>query len=667
MKLKGKIVLITGLIIVLAIVFQGGFNILKTSTSIESVVSLQLIDQLSNIEGQILSASETIQITKDAINEKNIALARSIAKMIQIDPTMLETNKMVALADQLGVSEIHVTDGKGVLIYGNIPGFYGFDFNTSEQTLPFVDLIGKRDAALAQEPSPRGTDNVLFQYIGVARIDEPGVVQIGIEPTAITELLNKLDIQHALEKLIIGEGGYGLIVDSSGVIINHANAEFVGKPSSDIPWLDKTMANGEKIETITDNGDSAYAISKKYGDLTLVVTYPRSQIQSIVRSIIINNVVIIFVAIVLLIIIIQTIIGKWVSKPLEKIQHSMSQVGDGNFTVAIDYHSKDEIGALSADFEKMTGNVKRLIMETANGIQSVANSSERINENVDGLMNSSNEVTKAIEEIAHGSTEMASNVNDRLITGQSLGTSINQIFEKLTEVKTVSDEMVTNNQNGRDKIMNLKDVFQETVKNTGEVADNVGTLTTSSKEIENIVDTIRGISEQTNLLALNASIEAARAGEAGRGFAVVADEIRKLAEQSSTSAQEINSIIAKIVSVVDNTSKTVDVTQSSVRTAQLNLDETVVVFDNIDGSVNNVGRIISVFIEETRQIETLKNDLIASLESMAAISEQSAASTEEINASTEEQYSRVTEIGQAIETLNEEISKLSDEMGRFKV
>ncbi len=345
----------------------------------------------------------------------------------------------------------------------------------------------------------------------------------------------------------------------------------------------------------------------------------------------------------------------------------MAEVGNGNFTVTIDHHSKDEIGALSTDFEKMTDNVKRLIMETANGIQSVANSSKRINENVEGLTNSSNEVTRAIEEIAHGSTEMASNVNDRLITGQALGTSINQIFVKLDEVKSVSDQMVTNNQNGRNKIMNLKDVFQETVKNTGEVADNVGTLTTSSKEIEHIVDTIRGISEQTNLLALNASIEAARAGEAGRGFAVVADEIRKLAEQSSKSAQEINSIIAKIVSVVDNTSRTVGVTQNSVKAAQMNLDETVLVFDNIDGSVNNVGSIITVFIKETRQIETLKNDLIASLESMAAISEQSAASTEEINASTEEQYSRVTEIGQAIETLNEEISKLSVEMDRFKI
>ena len=74
---------------------------------------------------------------------------------------------------------------QGVLLYGNIPGFYGFDFNTSEQTLPFIELIGKKGASLAQEPSPRGMDNALFHYIGVARMDEPGVVQIGIEPKAI--------------------------------------------------------------------------------------------------------------------------------------------------------------------------------------------------------------------------------------------------------------------------------------------------------------------------------------------------------------------------------------------------------------------------------------------------------------------------------------------------
>ena len=77
--------------------------------------------------------------------------------------------------------------------------------------------------------------------------------------------------------------------------------------------------------------------------------------------------------------------------------------------------------------------------------------------------------------------------------------------------------------------------------------------------------------------------------------------------------------------------------------------------------------IIAVFIGEANRIDHLKNELLGSLESMAAISEQSAASTEEINASTEEQLSRVTEISHAIEILNEDILKLYEEMKRYKV
>ena len=667
MKLRGKIVLVTGLIIIIAIVIQGVFNILKTSSSIESVVELQLLDQVVSIEKEVQSAKETIDITKNAINEKNVALTQAVAKIIDIDPTWLEERKMTELATLLGVSELHVTDGKGVLLYGNVPGFYGFDFNTSEQTLPFIDLIGKRGASLAQEPSPRGTDNALFQYIGVARIDEPGVVQIGIEPKAIQELLAQLDIQKSLENLEIGEGGYGLIVNAEGIIESHSNPEYIGKMTEDIAWLKDVLEDKETIQTIDDSGKSSFAIAKTYEDKTIVVTYPRGDVQAIIRSILINNVVIILVTIAVLVFIIQFIINKWVSKPFKLIQNGMDAVGTGNFTSTIDYHSKDEIGILSKDFEKMTQNIKHLIIETTQRISSVADASEKINQNVDGLTNTTNEVTHAIEEIAHGSSEMASNVNSRLITGHELGASINEIFKRLGDAKTVSDKMLGDNQNGRNKISTLQKVFMETVNNTNDVAANVTTLTTSSKEIEQIVDAIKGISEQTNLLALNASIEAARAGEAGRGFAVVADEIRKLAEQSSKSAQEINAIIAGIVKVVDSTHHTVEDTQTSVKSAQSNLQDTVAVFDEIDLSVNNVGRIIAVFIDEANRIDHLKNELLGSLESMAAISEQSAASTEEINASTEEQLSRVTEISHAIEVLNEDIMKLYDEMKRYQV
>ena len=667
MKLKGKIVLITSIIIVIAVGAQGVFNIFKTSSSVEEVVGMQLEDQLENIESEMQQASETVEITKNAINEKNIALARAIAQMIVLDPNVLETAQMTKLAELLNVEEVHVTDGNSVLLYGNVTGFYGFDFKTSEQTMPFVELAKSRTGELAQEPSLRGTDNTLFQYIGVSRLDEAGVVQIGIEPTAVQELLSKLDIQRALEVLDIGDGGYGIILDGTGMIRNHAKPEFVGKMSTDIPWLKEVIDQKGTLLSVDDSGMPAYAMAQTSGDLTLVVTYPREAVLAIVRSIIISDVIIILVTIAVLVMIINLIIGKWVSKPIKLIQEGMSAVGKGDFSTTIQYDSKDEIGALSKDFERMNQNVKGLINETASSIKSVAKSSELITENVEGLTTASNEVTKAVEEIAHGSTEMASSVNERLLTGQALGDSINQIFAKLSEAQSESDKMMGENRKGRDKIVVLQSVFSETVENTNEVASNVTTLTKRSQEIENIVVTIQGISEQTNLLALNASIEAARAGEAGRGFAVVADEIRKLAEQSSNSAREISRIIEGIVGIVENTNATVNETQNSVGSAQKNLVETVAVFDNVDRSVTSVDGLIKAFASEAQRIENLKDDLISSLESMAALSEQSAASTEQINASTEEQLSRVTEIGHAIEVLNEDIVKLSTEMGKFKV
>lgn len=666
MQLKGKIVLITGIIIVIAIGIQGIVSTIASNSAIESVVSLQLKDQISNIESEIQSATEVVSITRNALDEKNIALTKAIAQLIDEDERWLETSKMTALASQLDVSEIHVIDGDGVLTHGNIEGFYGFDFSTSEQTLPFIDLIGKNDAVLAQAPEPRGTDNTLFQYIGVSRIDAPGLVQIGIEPTAVQELLNNLDVQKSIERLVIGEGGYALIVDSTGTIINHKDASVIGKKQEEIPWLTSTIAEPDVIKTIHEGDISYYAMSHTLGDRQLVVTYPLKEVERIRMVSLVNNIIAIVVSILLLVFIIQWIIGKWVSRPIRLIQEGMNEVGKGNFTASVNYSSKDEIGALSLDFTKMTGNVRRLIQETAKRIESVATASERINQNVDGLTSSSNEITRAIEEIANGANELALNVNDRLVAGKQLGDSVNLIFHRLSEAKSESDGMVNSNTLGRNKINNLQTVFKTTVQNTNDVANNVDTLNKSSQAIENIVVTIKGISAQTNLLALNASIEAARAGESGRGFAVVAEEIRKLAEQSSRSAEEINGIIAGIISVVDSTHKTVVDTQNSVGSAQQNLNETVAVFDDMDTGVTKVESVIDAFIIETKNIEQMKNELLTSLESMAAISQQSAASTEEINASTEEQMSRVTEIGEAIIHLNEDILKLSDEMQHFE-
>lgn len=657
----------TSVIIIITVALVAIYNTQTSHDQYEHLIDLELQDQLQSLETTLESTMEITNITKEALNSKNIDLTRSIARMIDEDPGLLSLDKMIALAEELNIDEIHVVDGDGVLVSGNIEGFYGFDFNTTDQTLPFIDLIGQDMGSLAQEPSERGTDQVLFQYIGVSRIDEPGIIQIGIEPTAIQSILDQFSLQKRMEDIVIGETGFAVAVDEAQIITAKEASGINGLSLTEVPWLSEAMASPYSFGNYTIDGVSYYVEKMTSGPFELLVTYPTKEVDDLYRTSIINNTIVVLVALVILIILMSLLIKRMVTKPIGLLQTAMAEVGQGNFQARINHASKDEIGQLTIDFRKMTENVSSLIHETTSSVETVASSSKNIAANVEGLTSTSNEVSRAIEEIAGGTAVMAENVSERLLAGQQLGVSVGQIYAKLQDADRVSKEMVTSNRTGIDKINLLSSLFQVTIDNTQEVASNVEALSENSKAIETIVGTIKGIADQTNLLALNASIEAARAGESGRGFAVVAEEIRKLAEQSATSAEEINAIIGNIVNTVVGTSEKVEHTQTSVNSVKSNLVETVEVFDQTASSVAEVEAIIANFIKETEVIEGLKNDLIESLESMAAISQQSAASTEEINASTEEQLSRVTEIGDSIETLNEDIMRLAAETRRFTV
>jgi methyl-accepting chemotaxis protein len=189
----------------------------------------------------------------------------------------------------------------------------------------------------------------------------------------------------------------------------------------------------------------------------------------------------------------------------------------------------------------------------------------------------------------------------------------------------------------------------ETVNQSAAAVESLGQ---QSDQISAIVGTIKDIADQTNLLALNAAIEAARAGEAGRGFAVVADEVRKLAERTAKSTQEIAAMIGGIQSgtatAVSSMKRGVERVANGVEQAQL------------------AGNTISQVQMQSRQVASAVSEITVALREQAAASTEIAQNVERIAQMAEENNAAAGNNAVTADNLSKLAENLSSEVARFR-
>lgn len=488
------------------------------------------------------------------------------------------------------------------------------------------------------------------------------------------------NVQRIVSAIKVGQEGYAILLTKEGSYLSKGSEEIVADADGVFPNIttDENTSLAELGKTalqnktgtgyFESNGNRYKAFISEMPNTgwIIILALPEKEITEPISSIIVKVVVITIIAIILLSVIL-VFVARNITSPLKPLKMEIEAISNGDFTRRIDQISKDEIGQIANVMNTMVTSLRETIRD-------VAISSKHVAETAEELEVSASQNGQAVEQVATAATEISgSNVKISKVTANldqliqvvnSQSVAIEEQMNHVTGSLSSIDEMSSeSNHSVKVLIQSMSLAFDD----VNDLSIIMKALKEQSGQIYSIIETIQGIATQTNLLALNASIEAARAGEAGRGFAVVADEIRKLAEQSSGSANTISKIITEISDATLKANISTTRVVESIGDGQGNLSDVGKNFEDIASSITKIVKLIESADQLAKTISSQSEHAKQSAGELTTLTNQSANEAVSIAAATEEQLASVEEQTAATTGLAQIAEELQEKMSVFKV
>ncbi len=507
-----------------------------------------------------------------------------------------------------------------------------------------------------------GTGNTVVGIVKTVEKDGKIVGVIGMDCS-----LETLTEKIASKK--IGNTGYLFVSESSGNIIAHPDKNIINTDeASKLPIWNKVESESQGFISYNYNGSNKFGVyqTNEVTGWKLVATLDESELSTDTKSILITTLIVILIM-GLISAGVSIFLSSGIAKNIKRLKEVFAKASNGDLTVSIEVTSNDEFKELSSSFNLMMEKILGLMKNVKESSETVVETSTSLSSMSEEITASIGEVTRAIEDVSVGATEQVQNAQDGAAQMEDLSRKLDEISSNSMEMNKISNETKELSSKGLDMIESLSEKSNETKLSTTEVSNIVYDMNESTKQINAISETIASITEQTNLLSLNASIESARAGEAGKGFAVVAEEIRKLAEESKTSTEEIKGIISNIQQKSDIAAKAIKSTENAVNEQETVVSETKHIFGEILKSIELMISKVDKIKVSVIEMDKKKETTVSKINDISFVSEQTASASEEVSASAEEINATMEELTKHSINLNMLAEQLETQISKFKI
>ncbi|MCE2593313.1 methyl-accepting chemotaxis protein [Motilimonas cestriensis] len=328
-----------------------------------------------------------------------------------------------------------------------------------------------------------------------------------------------------------------------------------------------------------------------------------------------------------------------IRKPLQAILNVLTAVTDGDMTQQVGYKSNNEFGQLAEQVNILVKQMRAILSELAEASHKLSDLAKLNQSTMDKSKHELDNQRHETASVAAAMTEMEQSVREVANAAHSTLEQVNHVEQASNTGREVMAHNISTTHQLSSKIQNSSTVIAE----VGNLSNNIG----------GILDVIRGIAAQTNLLALNAAIEAARAGEQGRGFAVVADEVRDLAQKTTNSTTEIQSMIENLQT---SAKKAVDV----MAECSTEMEASIAQSSDANGAMEEIQGIITL-------ISDMSSQIAAAAEQQQATSAEIANNLNRISDISDVNYQGIEELASTGHVLEDLAANQDKLVTRFKL